>query len=176
MQDPAQIEALPMVVADTISGLDLLINNAGILTDHETIANVRASDLQAHFMVNTIAPVLLVQALLPLLHQGQRPTIVNISSSFASIGRKSAAMPLRYSYAMSKAALNMFSKTLAGELAVQGIIVAAIHPGWTRTRIGGNEAQFQPAESATAVLATIDQLSMEQTGRFLTWDGRELAW
>ena len=61
-------------------------------------------------------------------------------------------MPPRYSYSMSKAAVNMFTKTLAGELEGDEITVVAIHPGWVQTGIGGPEARFTSEESATAVL------------------------
>jgi NAD(P)-dependent dehydrogenase (short-subunit alcohol dehydrogenase family) len=168
--------ALYEAVQSQLEGLDLLINNAGILTDHETLSNVQLDSLLENYRVNTVAPLLLTQQLLPLLQRGRQPLIVNISSSFASIGRKTAAMPARYSYSMSKAALNMFTKTAAGELAPLGIAVVALHPGWTRTRIGGAEARFSPEEAAQAALQTLDQLTPAQSGSYLTWDGKELPW
>ena len=176
--DVREHHALPALV-ETIRqhtlGIDLLINNAGILTDHETIASVRAEDLLEHYRVNTIAPVMLTQHLLPLLQAGQAPVVVNIASSFASITNKSVMMPPRYSYSMSKAALNMFTKTLAAELAA-GVTVVAIHPGWTRTGIGGPEARFSPEESAEAVAHTVAQLTPAHSGSFLAWDGKVIPW
>lgn len=77
---------------------------------------------------------------------------------------------------MSKAALTMFTKTLAGELEPAGITVVAIHPGWTRTGIGGPDARFSPEESARAVVHTITQLTPAQTGSFLAWDGTSIPW
>lgn len=117
VREPHRMPALVETIHQHARGLGLLINNAGILTDHETIASVRPEDLLENYRVNTVAPVMLTQHLLPLLHNGQHPAVVNIASSFALLANKSAGMPPRYSYAMSKAALNMFTKTLAGELA-----------------------------------------------------------
>ncbi|MEM7734391.1 MAG: SDR family oxidoreductase [Deinococcota bacterium] len=160
------------LAADT-DKLDVLINNAGMLTDGETIQTLNSKDLTQNYHVNTVMPVMLVQALLPLLNSG---IIVNISSSFASIGLKNGDMPPRYSYAMSKAALNMFTKTLALELVAESTIVVAIHPGWVRTDLGGPDARFSPEESAEAVLTTISQLTPDQSGMYLTWHGREIQW
>lgn len=87
-----RMPALAEMIRQHTSGLDLLINNAGILTDHETIASVRPEELLENYRVNTIAPVMLTQQLLPLLQQGTRPTIVNIASSFASIANKCAGI------------------------------------------------------------------------------------
>jgi NAD(P)-dependent dehydrogenase (short-subunit alcohol dehydrogenase family) len=177
--DLRELEGLPALaktIGQQTEGIDLLINNAGILTDHETIASVRPEDLLENYRVNTIGPVMLTQHLLPLLHNGQQAMVVNIASSFASITNKSAAMPPRYSYAMSKAALNMFTKTLAAELDPAGITVVAIHPGWMRTGIGGPEARFSAEEAAQALVHTIGQLTPVQSGSFLTWDGKVIPW
>lgn len=176
LSDPRSIAALPQLLAEHTAHLDLLINNAGTMTDHETVATVKAADLLGHYAVNAVAPLLCAQAVLPFLQRGTRPAIVNVSSSFASIGRKSAAMPARYSYAMSKAALNMASKTLALELAPLNIIVAAIHPGWTRTQIGGADASFSPEEAAQRLIQSIDRLTPADTGCFRSSDGIDLPW
>lgn len=169
---PALYDALQNEVA----GIDLLLNNAGVLIDNETIETVRETDLLEQYRVNALAPVLFVQHLLPLLLTGTNACIANMSSSFASISRRTAAMPMRYGYSMSKAAVNMFTKVLAGELAPRGITVVALHPGWTRTQLGGPNAQFSPEDTARAVAQTLEQLTLAQTGSFLTWDGKEIPW
>jgi len=167
------LHSLAQSVSSGTDRIDVLINNAGVMADDETIQSVQMDDLVENYRVNAVLPVLLTQVLLPLL-KGSK--VINISSSFASIGLKSGQMPPRYSYSMSKAALNMFTKTLAGELSADSTIVVAIHPGWVRTGIGGPEASLSPKESAEAVLQTIDQLTLEQSGAYLTWDGRDIIW
>lgn len=176
VREHTQMPGLVETIRQQARGIDLLINNAGILTDHETILSVRPEDLLENYRVNTVAPVMLTRYLLPLLKNGQHPAIVNIASSFASIANKSAAMPSRYSYAMSKAALNMFTKTLANELAPASVTVVSIHPGWTRTGIGGPDARFRPEEAARAVAHTVERLTPVQSGDFFAWDGKAIPW
>lgn len=170
------IDALFQAIVQETAGLELLFNNAGILTHDQTLESVEHNDLRENFMINAVAPVMLTQKLLPLLKKGSSPIVINISSSFASLNLKNNDMPTRYSYSMSKAALNMFTKTLAGELEADGITVVSIHPGWVRTGIGGPDARFSPEESARAVLQTVEQLTLAQTGKYLAWDGREIGW
>ena len=77
---------------------------------------------------------------------------------------------------MSKAALNMLTKTSALELANDGITIVAVHPGWVQTNIGGPDAALTPEQSAADLVATIDTLTPEASGTFMTWTGRPLPW
>ncbi|MEM9132239.1 MAG: SDR family oxidoreductase [Actinomycetota bacterium] len=169
------IEKLGSDVRAATDHIDVLINNAGMLTE-DSIDAVRFDDVLANFHVNAAVPVVVVQQLLPLLRAAESGTVVNISSSFASISRKQHGMPTRYAYSMSKAALNMFTRTLAAELHDGPITVVSIHPGWVRTDLGGPEAQLDPAEAADAVLDTINTLEPSHHGSFLLWDGRTFDW
>jgi len=81
-----------------------------------------------------------------------------------------------YSYAASKAALNMLTRTAAHDLAPKGMIVVALHPGWVQTDLGGPHAELTPAESVTGMLSVIDGLSASDSSRFLTWSGDEHPW
>ncbi|MEL6892745.1 MAG: SDR family oxidoreductase [Actinomycetota bacterium] len=167
---------LARALADRVDAVDLLINNAGVMTDGDTIRTLDPAALRRDHETNAIAPAVVTQALLPLLTRADQPIVANMSSSFASLELKSAQMPPRYAYSMSKAALNMLTKTLALELAGDGVTVVAIHPGWVRTGIGGPDAALSPAASAAAVVDTIGALDATSTGAFLTWDGRPLPW
>jgi hypothetical protein len=51
-----------------------------------------------------------------------------------------------------------------------------VHPGWVKTEMGGDDAQLTPEESAAGVVKLIDKLDISSTGRFLAWNGKELAW
>ena len=168
------IEVLVHSVSKDTNQLDVLINNAGMLTEDNAIESVTLNNLLDNFAINAAMPVILVQKFLPLLKNSPDGKVINISSSFASISLKNEAMPARYGYSMSKAALNMFTKSLAAEL--DNISVVSIHPGWVRTDLGGPQARFSPEESARSVLQTIKHLSADQSGQFLTWDGREISW
>ncbi|GAC1558166.1 MAG: hypothetical protein NVS3B17_07690 [Vulcanimicrobiaceae bacterium] len=79
-------------------------------------------------------------------------------------------------YPMSKAALNMFTKQLACVVRERAIAVLALHPGWVRTRMGGDEATLTLAQSADGIVAVIDGLDLSQSGTYLAYDGSSLPW
>jgi hypothetical protein len=54
--------------------------------------------------------------------------------------------------------------------------VLIIHPGWVKTEMGGEGAPISPEESAAGMLKLIDRLDIASTGKFLSWNGKELAW
>ncbi len=100
--------------------------------------------------------------------------VANISSEIGSIAlRREFRTP---SYAIGKAAQNMATSLLSQALAPRGIKVVALHPGWVRTDMGGDNAALSVAESAHGLLHVIDHLAPEDSGRFLDWQGRPLPW
>jgi NAD(P)-dependent dehydrogenase (short-subunit alcohol dehydrogenase family) len=172
--DPEAIDALPETAARHLQRVDLLVNNAGVLVSGERFGNVRAESLAESFAVNASAPLLITQALAPLLALGNKPRVLCITSQIASIAQSTRFRTM--SYAMSKAALNMAVKRLAAELAPRGIVVLAAHPGWLKTEMGGKSATLAPADSAHALLGLIEHAAIEDAGKFLAYDGAELPW
>jgi NAD(P)-dependent dehydrogenase (short-subunit alcohol dehydrogenase family) len=172
--DPAAIDALPHAAAKHLQRIDLLINNAGLLVSGERFGNVRAESLAESFAVNASAPLLITQALAPLLALGNKPRVLCVTSQLGSIAQASSFRTI--SYAMSKAALNMAVKRLAAELAPRGIVVLTAHPGWVKTDMGGKGATLAPADSAHALLNLIERVRAEDAGKFLAYDGAELPW
>jgi NAD(P)-dependent dehydrogenase (short-subunit alcohol dehydrogenase family) len=77
-----------------------------------------------------------------------------------------------YIYRASKAAATNLGRNLATDLAPRGIAVGIYHPGWVRTDMGGSAADISLDESVSGLMARFDDLSLETTGAFLTWDGR----
>jgi len=65
---------------------------------------------------------------------------------------------------------------LALEYKSLGITVCPVHPGWVKTDMGGEEADITVEESAEGLVALINNLNIEKTGRFWQYDGAELAW
>ena len=172
--DPAAIDALPHAAAKHLQRIDLLINNAGVLVSGERFGNVRFESLAESFAVNASAPLLITQALAPLLALGNKPRVLCVTSQLGSIAQASSFRTI--SYAMSKAALNMAVKRLAAELAPRGIVVLTAHPGWVKTDMGGKGATLAPADSAHALLNLIERARAEDAGKFLAYDGAELPW
>ncbi|MDQ2831708.1 MAG: SDR family NAD(P)-dependent oxidoreductase [Chloroflexota bacterium] len=109
-----------------------------------------------------------------LLVRGNTPRVVNISSGAGSLTYKTAGGD--YSYAASKAGLNMMTRTFAWNVRDQGIIAVMIDPGWVKTDMGGPNAHLEPEESAQGLLTVIDGLSLQDAGRFLRYDGSEVPW
>lgn len=172
--NPDAIDALPQAAARHLQRIDLLINNAGVLVSGERFGNVKAEALAESFAVNASAPLLITQALAPLLALGNKPRVLCITSQIASIAQSTSFRTM--SYAMSKAALNMAVKRLAAELSPRGIVVLAAHPGWIKTAMGGKSATLAPADSAHALLGLIEQARTQDAGKFLAYDGAELPW
>ncbi|KAM9623949.1 C-signal-like isoform 1-T3 [Morphnus guianensis] len=152
--DPASIKAAAARVGEHLggSGLNLLINNAGIAKasslDNETLENMTQI-----YTTNTVGPLLLGQAFLPLLKKAaqgspgsalncSKAAIINMSSSAGSIEE---VFLWNYgqvvSYRCSKAALNMLTKCQSLGYRDHGVLCAALHPGWVQTNMGGSGSQ-----------------------------------
>jgi short-subunit dehydrogenase len=113
-------------------GLDILVNNAGIgATGH--FAEATEDRLRQIFEVNFFGLAELTRICLPLLKNGTRPAIVNVSSFVAKRG-----MPGRSEYSASKFAVQGLSEALRAELAVLRIDVIIINPGLTQTNFSTN--------------------------------------
>jgi len=165
------------------NGLNLLINNAGIASKYVKLGQVTYEELHDNFETNTIAPLLLTQALLPQIlkaSQGPAPpgvgkaAVVHMSAILASIGGNDVGG--MYPYRCSKAALNMLTKNMSVELKKSKVITIALHPGWVKTALGGPKAPMTPDQSIEAVVALLSQLNESHNGKFLQYDGKELPW
>ena len=155
------------------SSVDVLINNAGVMGGKQSIDEMDYDAWLDAFQINTIAPFRLATALRPNLIQSPRPRVVTITSQMGALSRNSVG---QYAYRTSKAAANKAMQVMAQELRAQEIVVCPVHPGWVRTDMGGPQADLSVEESANGLVDLISGLSMEHSGRFWTWDGREHAW
>jgi len=149
------IAALPAFFATKFGGLDILINNAGVMKERE--GEVNAETLRSTFEANVIGPFAVTQALLPLLKASPAGRIVNHSSILGSLTVNSAPDQistewLAPAYNSSKAALNMLTIIQARQLADTKIKVNAAHPGWVKTDLGTDAAPMETPDGAkTAV-------------------------
>ena len=167
--DLAQPDFGPLL--DAVGGrpLDVLVCNAGLFRDrHERIDGGFPADMWAEMLaVNVTGVFLTVQALLPAL-RAARGKVAVISSQMGSSEKASGGS---YIYRASKAASANLARNLSADLRADGIAVAAYHPGWVQTDMGGASAAITPAESAAGLARRIDVLSLRNTGAFETWDG-----
>lgn len=161
-------------IEELTDGLEVLVNNAGIFPRGETPRSLDANTLLLAYHTNAVAPLIVVQHFLELLKNGRQAKIINVTSQMGSIERKKYGG--NYSYSGSKAALNMFTKTLAHDLKAEGITVVTLHPGWVQTDMGGTNAPLEPNESIKSILDLVSRLTIEDSGKFLDWEGDELPW
>jgi len=154
--------------------IDVLINNAGVLAMVRSISEIDFEEFNHLMAVNTVGPIRVTQALLPNLHAGETRKVINISSVAGSITVKTSGGP--YGYSESKAALNMFTRSLAGELRADGFICIVIHPGWVQTDMGGAHAAVTAQGSAAGILRLADELTLTNTGTFHVYSGEEHPW
>lgn len=154
--------------------IDVLINNAGILAMTRSVAEIDIDEFNRVMAVNTVGPIRVTQALLPNLRAGETRKIINTSSVAGSISRKSNGGP--YGYSESKAALNMFTRSLAAELRSEGFICIVIHPGWVQTDMGGPNARVTVTDSAAGIRSVVANVTAAGSGEFWTFDGQHLDW
>jgi len=155
-------------------GVDTLINNAGILVN-KNLTDVSAQDMIDNFEVNTVSPLMLTKALLPLLKvsaANRKTAVVNITSQIGSIDDNTSGG--LYPYRTSKTALNMVSKCLAVDLKPSAIKVIALHPGWVQTDMGGPNAKITTETSVSNMINTIKSINDSTLGDFLNYDGKPI--
>ncbi|XP_072163842.1 C-signal-like [Diadema setosum] len=176
-----QNEATYQPAVETVSnlvgekGLNVLINNAGIYST-KSYEDVSRELLTAIMDINVISPMRITQAFLPLLRQAskrstmkqlsfEQAAIINISSGYGSIAESTGG---HAGYRESKAALNMFTKSLSLGLKKDGILVTSLCPGWVQTDMGGPYASRTPQDSVSSLLKICSQLSDKENGLFLS--------
>jgi len=187
------VSVIPLEVTDTASltaavrhahkdveALDILINNAAANPGDATVEGPDGQQLLDDartlevFNTNVVAPVRVAQAFMALLAKGSTPRVVNISSGSGSLTY--ATHSSDYSYAASKAGLNMMTRTFAWNVQGDSVTAVMIDPGWVKTDMGGPNAHLEPEGSARGLLAVIDGLTLQDAGRFLRYDGSEVPW
>jgi 3-oxoacyl-[acyl-carrier protein] reductase len=118
----AQVEAMMKQIQDRHRGLDILVNNSGIIRDR-TIKKMSLEEFESVMRVNVTGTFNVTQKVISILRDGGR--IVNLSSVSGQMGLFGQA-----NYSSSKAAIIALTKVSARELAKQNITVNAIAPGF----------------------------------------------
>lgn len=173
--DPQEIAALAAKYAGR--PIDVLINNAGISGKRgQRLGSLDYDDCREVLETNTIAPLRVTEALLPNVASSTQKKVVTLSSSEGSITLVDS--PRAYCYRSSKAAVNMLMRNLAFDVRSRGIAVALVNPGPVATdMMKGVPMPLQaPPEAVAKVIAIIDRLTPEATGRFWDHQGGELPW
>ncbi|XP_030646081.1 uncharacterized protein LOC115826402 [Chanos chanos] len=170
------------------AGLNLLVNNAGmaILGDSQTSTT---EDMLTTFNTNAIGSFIVTKEFMPYLRTAAKASgtpgmscnkaaIINVSTIVASMAcvHEIYTMIQAFPYNVSKAALNMMTVLTAIDCKPEEILVMALHPGWVKTDMGGDQAQIDVQESVGGMLRVMSGLTEKQHGAYMDYTGKTLPW
>jgi NAD(P)-dependent dehydrogenase (short-subunit alcohol dehydrogenase family) len=155
-------------------GLDVLINNAGIVGVRRPFEEVTADDVRVTYETNVFGVIRVTQAFVPLLAQSDSPVIVNVSSGMGSLAVTTDAERLEstivaLAYPSSKSALNMITTQYAK--ALPAMRVNAVDPGYTSTDLNGHRGTQSVQEGAEAIVRMAEVDGNGLSGTFVDRNG-----
>jgi len=173
--DQGSMAAAAATIRARWNSLDLLINNAGVNgNSNSDMVDLDMDNIRYVFEVNTIGPIVMSRALLPLLEKGTHARIVQVTSKMGSITDNQSGG--WWAYRLSKAALNMTCVNMSHELRDTDVATMVIHPGWVRTAMGGGAAPLSAEESVVGMIDVIDHLEPADSGCFRDYTGADVPW
>lgn len=166
----------------SITKVDVVISNAGIMDNVAHALETTAEQARKHFETNTLGPMLVLQAFMPLLSASASPKFFVISSTIGSISEVNNIPNPFFAYGMSKAAVNYLVRKIAFDNPT--LISMALCPGWVQTEMGNAgaeavgmaQAPLTLEESIKGLVKLVDEASLEKTGSFMSQSGEEVAW
>jgi NAD(P)-dependent dehydrogenase (short-subunit alcohol dehydrogenase family) len=174
--DTSSVGLAVHVIGTYTDHIDILINNAAIHNDtsFELLESADIDDCLRVYDVNSLGPLRVVKALLPMIRNSNEAKVINISTESGSIS--TCGREKEFDYCMSKAALNMAAKLLANYLGKDGITVLAVHPGWMRTDMGGRNADLDPYETACQMVEIFEHVKASNNPVFIDNKGNAYPW
>jgi len=166
-----------------ITNLDLVIAVAGIAKYYGKVVETPIKEVHEHLEANTFGPLILFQAVWPLLEKASVPKFVVLSTVFGSTGDLEKYQLPAMAYGTSKAAVNYIVRKIHFEH--PNLITFPINPGWVQTEMGNAGAKFFGMEQApltldesvTGLMDKIDNATREKSsGTFQSYDGMEIPW
>jgi len=166
-------------INDFVNGIDgnvdLLINNAGVPDGRwRNLKEIDDEWMLEVLNINSVGPVRMVKALYDKMSHDSMTTVAMISSLMGSIDDCDSGRS--YAYRASKTALNMLSVAMKKEAVEDNISFLILHPGWVKTRMGGEHAPVELTDSVQGMLDLINSHDIENSGRFVQYDGVDLPW
>jgi NAD(P)-dependent dehydrogenase (short-subunit alcohol dehydrogenase family) len=167
--DDASVAAAVRTIGDAGTGLDVLINNAGISGSRQPVPETTADHLAEVYAANVFGVVRVTQAFLPLLEASERPVIVNVSSGLGSQAvtgdpDRIEGTIVGLAYPSSKAAVTMLTTMYAKGL--PHMRVNAVDPGYTATDLNGHSGPQTVTEGTDAIVALAQVGPDGPTGTF----------
>src|SRR5687768_6193270 len=170
----SSIKKLAKSLQEQFGGVDILVNNAGIMIDPRG-SRLLDSALQTYrdtFETDVLAPLALIQALVPMMQQRKYGRIVNLSSGQGQLSEMGTGTP---AYRISKTALNAVTRIAAAETRSANILVNSMCPGWVKTDMGGANAPRTVEQGADTALWLATLPDDGPTGGFFR-DRRPIPW
>ena len=173
--DDASVSAAAKGIAAKHARLDVLVNNAGVNVDlGKKPSEMSIAALRQTLATNLDGVIRTTLALLPLLKKSADGRIINVSSTWGSIAAMSQDDAAAPAYHISKAALNMWTVMLAGELRRETVTVNSICPGWVQTDMGGAAAP-RTVQQGAAIITRLATQGERVNGGFFD-DAGSVAW
>lgn len=172
MNDDTQLEAL----ARRLQGrtFDLVFINAGVMGPlPQDPRSVQLKDVGELFMTNAVAPIRVAQRLLGLIRQGSG-VLAFMSSGLGSVASQDGGEICLYK--ASKAALNSMINSFVVQAQRPDLAVLAMHPGWVRTAMGGDNAEIDVLTSTRGLFEQIEAHRGVPGLRFINYRGDSLTW
>ncbi|MCO6440196.1 MAG: SDR family NAD(P)-dependent oxidoreductase [Nitrococcus mobilis] len=175
------VQRLAEFLDNAFGRLDALVNNAGIFPERAIAHGARSAPnvfemplelLHENLQTNAFGALRLIQTIMPLMRRHGYGRIVNISSGYGQLAHMARGFP---AYRMSKAMLNVITCLVAAELEAENIKINSVDPGWVRTRMGGTQATYSPAEAAEWVVEAVTLPDAGPSGVFLK-HGQPIEW
>ena len=156
--------------------IDILYLNAGVTGGRKAVpfGDLKSQEWGEVLLVNSIAPILVAQRMLPRIRRSGSKTIAILTSQMGSIGNNTSGGS--YIYRSSKAALNAGAKSMALDLKGIGVKVILLHPGWVQTDMGGPNAEITVEQSVAGMVTLIERLGIDESGSFFNYRGEMLPW
>jgi NAD(P)-dependent dehydrogenase (short-subunit alcohol dehydrogenase family) len=176
LTNPESIAQLAKFIREKFDRLDVLVNNAGIYLDPSgeegSVFKAKVDTLRETMETNVYGPLMLCQALVPLMKEHNYGRVVNVSSGAGQLSDMRSGYP---GYRISKTALNALTRILANELKDANILVNAVCPGWVKTDMGGSNAPRTPEQGADTIVWLATLPDNGPTGGFFR-DRKPIDW
>ena len=173
--DVTSTESIEKFVKSIDGNVDLLINNAGVPDGRWRSLTEIDDDWALEVLnINSLGPVRMVKALYDKMASAELTKIVMVSSLMGSID--DCHMGKSYAYRASKTALNMFTVAMKKECIEDNISFIIFHPGWVKTRMGGDRAPVEIEDSVDGMMNILENHTIEDSGVFIQYDGQKIKW
>lgn len=145
------IDIFVSAVLDRFGTIDVLVNNAGIFPDRESLLTSAelSREMISAFTTNTVGPFLLIEKFLPVMQKKGHGRIVNVSSGMGQLSHMGTGSP---AYRMSKVALNGVTKFFLASTRNTDVLINSVCPGWVKTDMGGEKAPRSLSQGAAGIV------------------------